>query len=312
MIKPYLNYADQIRLLVNEKNLVITDEAYAEQMLTDIGYFSLIGGYKTPFTNPMTRKYEDDTTFEDVVALYQFDADLRSLTFDYLVIVEQKIGQLISDSFCSHFGANQEEYLNHGNYLQKSSNAKRLYGLIAILDRIANKSREHRYIVYQREVHHNVPLWVVVKALTFGQISKMYSLLQMPQQRQVAMSYTDLTPVQLSSILSCLTYFRNVCAHNERLYSFRLLQHNFPDTVLHEKLHIPINGEQYVMGKNDYFGVVISLRYLLRGENFKTYKRRLKRIITKYLKSSQRLSESELLKCMGFPSNWESITRYKL
>lgn len=203
-------------------------------------------------------------------------------------------------------------FINPGNYLQKSSNAKRLSGLIAILDRIANKSKEHRYIVYQREVHHNVPLWVLVKALTFGQISKMYSLLQMPQQRQVVTAFTDLTIFQLSSILSCLTYFRNVCAHNERLYSFRLLQHNFPDTALHGRLHIPMNGEQYEMGKNDYFGVVISLRYLLRSEDFKTYKRQLKRIIAKYLKSGQRLSESELLQCMGFPSNWETFTRYRL
>ncbi|MGN0362127.1 MAG: hypothetical protein ACI4ET_04725, partial [Bilifractor sp.] len=32
----------------------------------------------------------------------------------------------------------------------------------------------------------------------------------MPQQRQVVTAFTDLTTFQLSSILSCLTYFRNV------------------------------------------------------------------------------------------------------
>ena len=35
-------------------------------------------------------------------------------------------------------------------------------------------------------------------------------------------------------------------------------------------------------------------------------------MIAKYLKSSNRLGENELLKYMGFPVNWKSITRYKL
>jgi hypothetical protein len=97
--------------------------------------------------------------------------------------------------------------------------------LIAILDRVAN---------------------------TFGQISKMYSILQMPQQRQVVTAFTDLTTFQLSSILSCLTYFRNVCAHNERLYSFRLLQHNFPNTALHGKEIIYYNDMDYKYDRQNF------------------------------------------------------------
>ena len=44
MAKPYLTYAQQIQKLTNEKGLIVKDIAYAERMLTDIGYFSLIGG----------------------------------------------------------------------------------------------------------------------------------------------------------------------------------------------------------------------------------------------------------------------------
>lgn len=234
MIKPYLNYSDQISLLSKSKGLVIADIRFATQMLTDIGYFSLIGGYKTPFINPMTRKYERSTTFEDIVALYQFDEPLRSLTFDYLNIVEQKIGQLISDAFCSHFGEQQSAYLDPASYSQKASNARMVSGLINILDRIANRSTDHNYIVHQRNVHQNVPLWVLRKALTFGQLSKMYSVLQIQQQCAITIVYGHFTEKQLAGALSCLTYFRNVCAHNERLYSFRILQHDFPDTKLHD------------------------------------------------------------------------------
>ena len=160
------------------------------------------------------------------------------------IVVEQKIGQIISDSFCAHFGEDQSEYLNPANYLQKASNAGHLKGLIAILDRVAN---------------------------TFGQISKMYSILQMPQQRQVVTAFTDLTTFQLSSILSCLTYFRNVCAHNERLYSFRLLQHNFPNTALHGKEIIYYNDMDYKYDRQNFtilheIGHIV-LDYTGRGEH---------------------------------------------
>ena len=65
MSKPYINTDQQVRLLADTKGLIIPDENYAKQILTDIGYFSLIGGYKSVFTNPMTRRYEVPTTFRE-------------------------------------------------------------------------------------------------------------------------------------------------------------------------------------------------------------------------------------------------------
>ena len=46
---------------------------FAVSKLEDISYFALIDGYKNLFYNPMTRKYKEGTTFEDLVALYEFD-----------------------------------------------------------------------------------------------------------------------------------------------------------------------------------------------------------------------------------------------
>ena len=95
MAKPYLDINQQIQNLISNKGLIINDAAYARQKLTDISYVSLIGGYKVPFINPMTRKYVGNTTFEDIVALYKFDKDLRLLTFGCITTVEEKLRQLI-------------------------------------------------------------------------------------------------------------------------------------------------------------------------------------------------------------------------
>ena len=84
MSKPFLTYDQQLDKLQNEKKLQIHDRTAAKEILKNIGYFSLIGGYKTPFINPMTRIYQNNASFEDVVALYQFDLSLRELVFKYL------------------------------------------------------------------------------------------------------------------------------------------------------------------------------------------------------------------------------------
>ena len=59
--------------------------------------------------------------------------------------------------------------------------------------------------------------------------------------------------------MKILTLFRNVCAHNERLFSFRT-RIDFPDTVLHAKVKIDKKGNQYLLGKRDLFGLTIAFR----------------------------------------------------
>ena len=98
-IKPFLNYEEQIQNLVERKGMVITDRKFAASKLEDISYFALIDGYKNLFYNPMTRKYRRGTTFEDIVALYEFDEKLRALIFQYLCHFEQKMRSLISYHF---------------------------------------------------------------------------------------------------------------------------------------------------------------------------------------------------------------------
>ena len=310
MIKPFLTYEQQLEKLSNEKQLKISNPVLAKQALMEIGYFSLIGGYKTPFIDPMTRVYQD-ASLEDIYALFNFDQNLRELTFKYLCKVERKIRQLISYCFCEEYGEMQSFYLSSQSYNHSPKLNKDVSRLISILSFHANINTEHAYLVHQRNVYHNVPLWVVMNALTFGQASKFYTLLPSSLQSKISKSYPNVNERGLESYLKCLTLFRNVCAHNERLYCFRL-RIDFPDTIIHRKLDIAKFGKQYVQGKRDYFGLVIAFRYLLSNDDFKLYKADLVRLINIYCKNSNRIKKSELLSFMGFPANWTSITRYKL
>ncbi len=311
MSKPYLTIDQQINVL-KEKNLIIKDEKIAKEILTNIGYFSLIGGYKQSFINPMTRKYDKETSIDDILALYRFDEQLRQLTFCYLNKIEQRIQNIIADSFCSTYGVQQKYYLDSNSYSKKKSLSMPISKLIKTLDNIANRNNDHEYLIHQRKTYHNVPLWVTIHAMTFGQLSNMFSLLTSNVQSRISKLYPYVSEKELSQYLATLTLFRNTCAHKERLFSFHLRKRYFPDTKLHHKMNIPKKGNQYILGKNDYFGLVIALRYLLPKDDFLAFKSNLKRTIDKYCKKNSRLTKEELLLQMGMPFNWENITRYKL
>lgn len=46
MPKQFFTYEQQLNKLKNEKQLTISNPAYAEEVLEKLGYYSLIGGYK--------------------------------------------------------------------------------------------------------------------------------------------------------------------------------------------------------------------------------------------------------------------------
>lgn len=311
MIKPFLTYQQQIQKLMDEKCLIIKDTAFAAEKLQDLGYFNLIGGYKHPFRDKMTRVYIKNTTFEDVYALYQFDDQLRELFLKYLCQIEMKVRSLLSYAFCEQHGELQSSYLNVLNYNYSRKNQQGIHRLIQLLSKLANENTDYEYLIYQRRVYHNVPLWVLVNALTFGQLSKMYFFLPTQIQGKISRCFSHVNEHELGQYLKVLVLYRNICAHNERLFTNKVYS-EIPNTVLHQKLDISQTGSQYVCGKRDLFCVVIAFRYLLPKRDFLVFKRQLVIQIEKYLKGSQRISESLLLDMMGFPKNWKAITRYKI
>lgn len=306
MPKQFLSFEEQIEHLELHKNLTIPDKEYALSMLRQIGYFSLISGYKTPFKNPTTKNYRDGTTFEDIVALYRFDENLRELFLKYILQIERHLRSLLSYCFTDKHGELQIHYLNPANYIANPRYAADVRRLISTLDGLANHNSDYPYINHQRIQYGNVPLWVLLNGVTFGTLSKFYCCITQDLKAKVSKNFIGVNEKQLEQYLSVITKFRNVCAHNERLYSYQT-RNDIPNTAIHSGLQIVKNGAQYQCGKRDLFAVVITFRYLLPAENFRKFKASLSRILTHYLKSGA-MSEADLYRYMGFPENWRKIS----
>lgn len=176
-IKPFLSYEQQLDKLMNDKKLVISDKDKAIRMLKKHSYFALISGYKCPFKKE-DGTYKEHTSFDDIVALYKFDNNMRNILLSNILIVEKHMKSLISYCFCENFGEKQEEYLKAENYDYVAKNQIEIDKLVMKLEEIINNPKDYKYIRHQKEKHGNVPLWVLVKALTIGSVSKLYSFLQ--------------------------------------------------------------------------------------------------------------------------------------
>ena len=220
--KKFSSFSDQVSWISDEKGIKIKDREYAEEMLRQIGYFPLMGGYKHLFRISNTKKYKAGTSFEEIVSLYKFDAELRELFFKYLLQIERQMRSLMSYYFSEQYGEAQSSYLDENNFNNSRKNHKTVVRLIATLQRAASTT-DYEYINYYRATYGNIPLWVLINVLTFGNLSKMYKVFPQSLQSKVCKNFGIINRRQMEQFLSVLTKFRNVCAHGERLFTYRTI-----------------------------------------------------------------------------------------
>ncbi len=304
--KRFMTYDEQISFLMNKKSLIIDDREKALSLLKRHSYFALINGYKYPFKKKHG-KYKCNTRIEDIYYLYCFDNQLRQLLIQSIMEVEIHIKSLLSYAFCEKFGESEKAYLSATNYNYVNAYQQGINDLLAKLGDVLKDYRSFTYIKHQKDKHNNIPLWVMVKALTFGNISKMYSFQQPAIQTKISKEFCGVSEGDLIAFLDILTRFRNVCAHNERLFDYRYKKRSINNMPLHRKLNIPKVNNRYQKGKSDFFAVLISLKYLLPDKSFEELITQLNDTIENFLSSTSQVQREQLYKYMGFPLNWRDI-----
>lgn len=148
---------------------------------------------------------------------------------------------MLSYHFTKKHGEQQLCYLDATNYVSDFKNKNDVAKLIGVLKNLANNNSDYPYINYQRKAYGNVLLWVLVNGLTFGTLSKFYALVTPDTKVKISKNFSCVNEKQLEQYLKVITKFRNVCAHNEKLFSYRT-KNDIPDTVLHKKLSITQKG----------------------------------------------------------------------
>ena len=198
----------------------------------------------------------------------------------------------------------QSDYLNVNNYDYTGKKKNVINKMLKIMSGQLRYDSDYVYIRHYMTIYQYVPLWVLMNVLTIGQLSKIYASQKGRIQIKVCQDFGPLKVNELGKMLAVMTKFRNVCAHNDRLFDFRT-KDALLDRNIYERLQISKEKGRYKYGKNDLYAQVIILKLLLSDEDFRTFFHDLKVCFKKHP------IHKEILERMGFPENWERIGRIK-
>lgn len=311
--KVFRTYSQQVDYLIDEKGLQVNDRPGAIETLKEVSYFALISGYKEPFRDPETKSYREGVQFRDIRALYDFDMRLSSIIFRHLLSVERHLQSLYGYHFVRLYGDSESAYLSLKSYdLSTPSRRDEAGELTYVLKNIARMEKtDQEYLAYYRENYSDVPLWIIMHSVTFGQLERLYFCAK-PELRDVICSeFPSLKARNLSRILPLLVKVRNVCAHRAPLYNVRMRSF-IPPMGVHRSLGLLDEEGKATSGARDLFAALVGMRYLMDAEEFEDMTDEIQDALNTLLKTSEWMTEDRMLPLMGFPGNWKDLAKADL
>lgn len=296
---------EQIEILQN-KGLIINDIDNAKQILFRENYF-FVSGYRHLFMRSSKENiFIKGTTFDELYATFVFDRRIRNIMFKYILIIENNMKSIISYQLSKKYGIKERDYLNPKNFIQDGIKSRQVNDVIAKMKRqIRVNGKQHTATLHYLSNYGYIPMWILVKVLSFGIISELYNILKAEDAYNIA-EYYNLQPDSLSIYLAILSNYRNVCAHEDILYDHRT-QRSIPDTKYHYLLDIEATDEEYNYGKNDLFAVIIIMKFMLQPTEFHDLIYEIGYEIDILDGKVDTVPLNLILNKIGFPNNWRDI-----
>lgn len=317
IMKEFKTIEQQIDLL-KSRGLNFENEEKAKEILLNNSYYNIINGYKTPFIKNNTKdEFNKDTTFEEIYALYNFDKAIKDIFLEYILKVENRLRSLIAYYFPMFHGNDNYLTINSFDNLFDNSYAseetkkqriKNIQSLIGIIHKdVADTLNSKVYIKHYMLEYGFVPPWVLVNILSFGKLSRFLELMQQKERILISQNF-NINDNDLIQYTKLLAYFRNLCAHDDRIYNIQLPKHLYiPDNILHQQLNIPKNNSMYAYGKNDLFALLICLKLMLSPEDFNTLCNKIFGRIKSLEKKLYSIGIANIIDIMNFPLEWRKI-----
>lgn len=287
MHKPFTTIDDQIALL-NSRGL--QTDSRTSWILEREGYYATVNGYKKPFLDNQARKkdeedkYREGSLYNDLYKLYLFDRQLRFLLFGMITIAEAILKTVCAYEFTKANPAEKNPYLNIDNYARTGQAHEKASQLIPRLQKILTDNSDcerkgrKEYLVHCLNEHDGeVPLWVLTNDLTLGQIYWFFQSQNILIRGSIARSFTvlygdshrhktEIDAQRIDKIYRRMKDFRNICAHDERLYCAH--PHDSNNTVfqLVKDLRFVIDKKRYLEFLQQFNSLLMHL-----GEDIPAY-----------------------------------------
>lgn len=274
--KPFKTTEQQIAIL-ESRHLLFHDKETAAKNLERYGYYEIINGYKDNFMidpSDDEKGFKDNVSFDHIYQLFMVDQRLRAATIESLEYFESTLRQAVAYTVSKNISYKQGDYIdrrkyNHGpRFRYPNPYNYPVDKLMHTLTKITN--RNDQPFKHYREDHGNVPPWIVVKRLSFGNLIWWTKLLKNREKTEVISKIMGL-PIEIvqgseelreifGDFLSLLLDYRNIAAHGGRIYNHFSRRHMLSYRGPLYARYFRVSQEDYNAGKGQS-----RLGVLLRG-----------------------------------------------
>ena len=303
--KVFKTLDEQIEILKN-KGLTIEDINYAKDVILRENYFFLMG-YRHLFLDPKDKKhFIEGTTFNEMYSLFTFDRQLRNIIFKNILIIENNCKSIFSYVLSSRHGYVEADYLKPDNYNNSPDKAKQVNDLLRKMKRqIRVNGSQHDATKHFISNYGFIPLWVVVKVLSFGITSELFTIMKREDQQAISDEF-HVSVDNMNVFLPVLSNYRNLCAHEDILFEHKT-QKVIPDNKYHKELDIPFIDHEYIYGKGDVFVVILIFKFLLSKDDFRMFMNEIMYELSSLEGKLHSISIDMVLDRMGFPKNYAKL-----
>ena len=293
--------------IFKSKGLTINDEEEARNILLKENYFFINGYRRVLMVSSKEKKFVKGATFDELYAIFMFDRELRNILFKNLLIIENNIKSIISYKLSVKYGYKEKNYLKESNFTTDNKDKRRVSDVINKMKRqIRVNSQNHSATLHYVTNYGYIPLWVLVKVLSFGLINELYGILKPEDQKEIA----DLYGIEMEDMevyLSLLANYRNLCAHEDIVFDHRT-QKYISNTKYHNELKIKQDefGE-YIKGKNDIFALIIILKQMLTKDEFMHMMDEINLKLQDLTWQIKSVKINKIYDTLGFPENYMDL-----
>tara|TARA_R110000764_G_scaffold239973_2_gene341089 strand:- start:34833 stop:35744 length:912 start_codon:yes stop_codon:yes gene_type:complete len=210
---------------LKERGLRFPNEALAIKYLSHISYYRLGEYWYVMQSDKEAHIFKPNSNFEDVVALYNFDAELRLLLFDVI----EKIEISLRTKLIYHLSLEIDPwwFQNSDLFVDTMAHAKTLAGLEEEITRSKDPTIKKHFKKHKDDKRFP-PSWKTLEQTSFGTLSKLYGNLKhtIESKDVIAKELGAVNHTYLPSWLQSIAQIRNFCAHHSRLWN-----RNLPGTV---------------------------------------------------------------------------------
>lgn len=206
---------------LKERGLNISEKDNAPHFLSHISYYRLAGYWWPMQADKEKHTFKPGSQFSDVIALYNFDRELRVLLFDII----EKIEISLRTKLIYHLSheINPWWFQNTSIFINTSELIKTLTSIDEEIERAKDIFIKEHKKKYKDDLRLP-PSWKSLELTSFGSLSKLYGNLKhtIKSKEIIAKEYGTVNHTFLPSWLQSIAQIRNYCAHHSRLWNKNL------------------------------------------------------------------------------------------